>query len=376
MPCMPQEHAHVNASPSELARKINCDIILDHIRSLQPLSRVELAHASGLQPSTVSSIVEQLLMERWISEGATIKTARGRRPTLLMLNEDLVLLAADIRSAHATIALVDLNGRLLTRKIVPISPSPELSVAFIAAAMKNIHAEHYKRTFKGIGIILPGRVDPMSNELVLTPNLAWINYDIAEQLRIALGLGVQMENAANACLLSELWFGRKENLRNAILATISEGIDAAILVQGRLITGHCGLAGEFAHVCVDPDGPYCSCGARGCWEVFASGSAALRYFDELQSHSKPTTFVQLISLALTGDIAASTALERQAMAIGRGLRLLDTLVSSDHIFLAGDVTLLPERYRRIIDREFRDGLTAEEGPRVHSVADDELSTLR
>ena len=81
--------AFVQVASSELTRDINRDLVLELIRSKQPISRVDLARASGLQPSTVSSIVEQLVAERWIREGAMIKTARGRRPTLLFLNDDL-----------------------------------------------------------------------------------------------------------------------------------------------------------------------------------------------------------------------------------------------------------------------------------------------
>ncbi|HEX6772932.1 MAG TPA: MarR family transcriptional regulator, partial [Acidobacteriaceae bacterium] len=77
------EHAYVEAASSELTRDINRDIILERIRALQPISRVQLSRASGLQPSTVSSIVDQLLKERWIEEGTSVKTRRGRRPTML-----------------------------------------------------------------------------------------------------------------------------------------------------------------------------------------------------------------------------------------------------------------------------------------------------
>ena len=354
---------------------MNRDVILERIRALQPISRVDLARVSGLQPSTVSSIVEQLLRERWIREGATIKTARGRPPTLLSLNDDLVILVADVRPGYATVALIDLKGRLLTRQIVPLGRSPELSVSLIAAAMQRIRANHKERTFEGIGLSLPGRVDPATNRLTWAPNLAWSHYDIAAELQTALGLEVQLENAANACLLSELWFSRGENLQNAVLVTISEGIGAAILVEGRLITGHRGLAGEFGHICVDPLGPLCGCGARGCWEVFASHRAALRYYKELQPNSEHRTIVELMALALDGDASAAAALERQALAIGQGLHLLNAVLSPDLILLVGDITQFTGKYRAIIDRECRVGLMAGEGPRLRSVDDGEFARL-
>ena len=121
---------------NELTRDINRDVILGRIRSLQPISRVDLARASGLQPSTVSSIVELLLNEGWIREGAVVKTARGRRPTLIVLNDDLVILAADVRPLQAVVALLDLNGRFLERQLVPLGKDPSAGLADIAATMK------------------------------------------------------------------------------------------------------------------------------------------------------------------------------------------------------------------------------------------------
>ena len=94
-------------------------------------------------------------------------------------------------------------------------------------------------------------------------------------------LQVELANAANACLLSELWSGRLDGIRNAVLITVSEGIGGAILANGQIITSRSGLAGEFGHSPIDPTGPVCGCGQRGCWEVFASSTAALRYYAEL-----------------------------------------------------------------------------------------------
>src|ERR1700759_3965921 len=111
VPKATRELAHIEVASSELTRDINRDVVLERIRALQPVARVDLARASGLQPSTVSSIVEQLLRERWIREGAIRKTARGRHPTMLSLNDDLVMLVAEVHPAQATLAVIDLNGR-------------------------------------------------------------------------------------------------------------------------------------------------------------------------------------------------------------------------------------------------------------------------
>ena len=366
----------MQVASNEMTRDINRDVVLGQIRALQPVSRVDLARASGLQPSTVSSIVEQLLTERWICEGAVAKTARGRRPTLLSLNDNLVVLAADVRSSQAVVALLDLNGRFLERQLVPLSSDPDRSLAMMIAVMQGFRAKHPGYTFEGVGISLPGRVDLRTGRLMLAPNLSWREFPILERLEQGLGLEVQLENAANASLLSEIWFGCMEGVRNAVLLTISEGVGTGILAEGRLVVGQHGMAGEFGHICMDPAGPVCGCGARGCWEVFASSRAALRYYRELEPTAGNKTVIELMSLALDGDQSANKALEKQALAIGQGLHLLNAVLSPDLILIASDVTVFSEMYMAIIERECRAGLMAGEGPRLMVIGDGEVTRLR
>src|ERR1700689_2711133 len=114
----------VQLASSETARHINRDIVLELIRTSQPISRADLARRSGLQRSTVSQIVEQLIRENWVREGSIATAPRGRRPTLIGLNEELVAIAVDIHPRQAIVAVVDLNGRLLSRAQVPLTSDP------------------------------------------------------------------------------------------------------------------------------------------------------------------------------------------------------------------------------------------------------------
>ncbi|HEY2039371.1 MAG TPA: ROK family protein, partial [Edaphobacter sp.] len=185
-----RELAYVEVASNELTRDINRDLILEHVRISQPISRMELARVSGLQPSTVSSIVEQLKQERWIQEGPTVKTARGRRPTMLSLNDDLLILVGDVRPTYAVLAVVDLNGHFLSRRTVSLASDVELSIDIIADAMNQLRAEHPAKVFEGVGLSVPGRVDPVTNRLALVPNLQWRDYDVSGKLAAQLGLRV------------------------------------------------------------------------------------------------------------------------------------------------------------------------------------------
>ncbi len=367
---------HVQRASSEMARGINRDIVLELIRENQPISRADLSRRSGLQRSTVSQIVEQLIRERWVREGSVIISARGRRPTMVGLNEELGVIAVDLRPSIATIAVVDLNGRLLSRSQVPISSDPAASTRLINEAAHRVRNALPRFSIEGIGISLPGRVDPATQHLIFAPNLRWPDFDLKGAIEAKMRLPVKMENAANACLIAELTFGRLDGIRNIILVTISEGVGTGIFANGHLITGDGGRAGEFGHAPIDPNGPLCACGRRGCWEVFASCRAALRYYRELQPKGRDITFHDLLRLADDGNPHAATALEKQAKQIGRGFGLMIAGLSPSMILVAGEITGAWPRFGPIIEREAAGFTVAGPSPKILPAHEGEIARLR
>jgi predicted NBD/HSP70 family sugar kinase len=366
----------IAAASSETARHINREIILRLIHLRQPISRADLARLSGLQRSTVSQIIEQLIGERWIREGAVAQLPRGRRPTMIVLNDDLVVLAADIRPRQVTVAMVDLNGRLLSRSILPLGSDPAKAVSSMIECMKRIRDDYPKKSLEGIGISVPGRVDRESHCLIFAPNLKWPKYDIKHAIEHGMGLPTEMENAATACLMSELWFGRMDGVRDAVLITVSEGIGAGILANGQLISGKHGMAGEFGHISMDPSGPRCACKQNGCWEVFASCSAALRYYSESDPKPKRLTFHELLSLAEEGNAHAMNALKKQAQYLGKGLRLITASLSPEAILIAGDITSAWDRFAPIIQAELRALSLEGRPPRLVPTHEGDVARLR
>src|SRR5947209_8216271 len=117
---MPQtDSKRLRVASSEVAREINRRVVLNLIRTRQPLSRADLARLSGLQRSTISLIVEELLQEHWVIEGPTGRLPRGRRPTFLRLNEDRVIIGVDIRPIQTTVALAEVNGKFVSQESLP-----------------------------------------------------------------------------------------------------------------------------------------------------------------------------------------------------------------------------------------------------------------
>jgi predicted NBD/HSP70 family sugar kinase len=366
----------VELASSETARKINRDILLQLIHARQPISRADLARLSGLQRSTVSQITEQLIAEGWIREGATARLPRGRRPTMLVLNNDLVVFAVDIRPRQVTVATVDLSGRLLSQSILPLSSDPAKTIAAILQCVARMREASPGKSFGGIGISVPGRVHPETQKLIFAPNLKWPEVDIKTVIKRETGLPVELENAANACLFAEAWLGELDGVRNAVLITISEGLGSGILAEGQIISGENGMAGEFGHISIDPAGPLCGCGRRGCWETFASCTAALRYYSESVPQAGSIDFHELLGLAEAGDPHAKAALHKQACYIGKGMRMITAALSPALVLVAGDITSVWDQYAPTIRKEAAAALLAGAPPRIEPSHEGEVARLR
>lgn len=368
--------ADVQLASSETARRINRDIVLELIRTSQPISRADLARCSGLQRSTVSQIVEQLIREKWVCEGSVATAPRGRRPTMVGLNEDLVAIAADIHPKQGIVAVVDLNGRLLSRSQVSLTSDPAASTLRLIECMQRMHRAVPRHSIEGIGVSLPGRVDPATQRMTFAPNLHWPAYDTKRAIESKTGLGVKMENAATACLLAELTFSRMDGVRDAVLVTVSEGVGTGVFANGQLITGHHGMAGEFGHVPVDPSGPRCACGQKGCWEMFASCRAALRYYRESGPKARASSFHELLGLAEAGNGQAAQALNKQALWIGRDLRMIIAGLAPSTILIAGDVTTAWHRFGPVIAEEAAELTLAGSPPLIRPTHESEIARLR
>ena len=336
---------------SETARDINRRIVLNLIRTHQPISRANLARYSGLQRSTVSMIAEQLIDERWVMEGANGHTLRGRRPRFLHMNKERVgIIGVNIRPAMTTVALADLDANFVAQESLPTSANPKQFIADLTPRLLKLIRMRPEITCEGIGVSLPGRVDLVSQKLVFAPNLGWSDFDLKTPIEEATGLPVELENAANSCALAEIWLGgHTQGVRNLVAITVSEGIGSGLILNHQLVQGTSGMAGEFGHAAIVQDGLECRCGNRGCWELYASNSAAVRYYAQSASNVRSgrkdaisagpaPTFDDLLRLAERGDTKAVEAIRQMADYLGRGIAVLVTGLAPDVIVVIGEIT--------------------------------------
>jgi len=367
---------NTQVASSETARDINRGVVLNLIRRRQPISRADLARVSGLQRSTVSLITEQLIREKWVVNGPLGRLPRGRRPTFLRLNERRAIVVADLRPKQSTVAVADVNGRFLSQESMPTCNHPAKTAAKLAASIQHQMQSHPELVFEGVGISLPGRVEEGTGRVIFAPNLKWPEFDLKKPIEEATGMQVEMENAANACVLAEVWFGGGEIVRDMVVVTVSEGIGTGLFVNHQLAKGLHGVAGEFGHVPLDADGPQCSCGGRGCWEILGSNRAAVRYYSESAADSGSITFEDLMMQAETGDPLALKALEKMAHAIGRGMRSIVAGLAPEEIVVVGEFTRLWPRVGPTIEAEVAAAVLAGKPPRVRPAADPGMARLR
>jgi predicted NBD/HSP70 family sugar kinase len=143
------------------------------------------------------------------------------------------------------------------------------------------------------------------------------------------------------------------------------------------VTGQGGLAGEFGHVTLDPAGPLCGCGRKGCWEMYASTRATLQYYGELSGGGgPPITARRLLNLADEGDPAAVAALTRQAEYLARGLHVITSALSPEAILFTGEITSAWERFCPVIEEQLRKELLAGAPPRLLTTMNSQFARLR
>lgn len=330
-----------NVARSNTIRDINRQIILNYVRERGPISRAHIAHETELQRSTVSLIVEELRADGLVEEVSGESTG-GRPPLLLSLRTaDAVAIGVDVGTARTMVATSDLAGRVLEQQTFDTPREPNDLIEKIVTHSRELIAKN-KNTIEGIGISLPGLVDPVSAKLFV-PHFKWQDIPLVDELSAAVGLPVTIENDANAAALAELWFGRPEirQVRDFILVLIEEGVGTGIVFDGQIYRGEGGAAGEFGHMTIGTGAPVaCASGRYDCWEAFASERAALaRYATNagLSNGTANVSFTTLMDLAEAQDIHALTALKETAYYLGVGISNLIRGLAPEAVIVGGPI---------------------------------------
>ncbi|HEX5885487.1 MAG TPA: ROK family transcriptional regulator [Pyrinomonadaceae bacterium] len=319
-------------------RDINRQIVLNYVREREPISRAEISRETALQRSTISAIVEDLKTEGLVEEVGEGESTGGRRPTLLKLRAaGPIALGVSITPTCTTIATSDLAGRVIDQEEFLTDADKTLNQ--VINVLRDF-TTRYKGSIEGVGVSLPGLVDPSTGTALYIPYFLWRDLPISEMISNAVGLPVVIDNDANAVALAELWFGRPEvnDARDFILVLVAEGVGTGIIFDGQVYRGQRGAAGEFGHMVIGSGAPVpCSCGSDDCWEAFSSERAAIARYVKLSGASNKVTFIEVVDRALGGEADAKAALVETARQLGVGISNLIIGFSPEAVVVGGEI---------------------------------------
>jgi N-acetylglucosamine repressor len=349
------------------SRDINRHIALNLIREHQPISRADLARGMKMTRGVVSVLVQELIAQGLIYEGATGEAARGRKPTFLHIRtHDRLVVAVDVRFTRTFLMLCDFSGRQLAiENFATVMPIAEFVKDLTVRIRKLLRSQDLGFTCEGIGLVVPGMVDQRTGKVLNAPALGWRDVDIRSKLAAATGLPVHIENSGRASALAQLWLTRGDTSggHNFVYISVSDGVGVGVVVNGELLRGRDHIAGEFGHMPLNLDGPRCMCGNNGCWEAYTSNLATLsRYFGWNLSKDSPKdlkdaernsfTVLDLVARARSGDSKAEAALLATGRFLGLGIATIINLVNPDCLYLAGEIVtawdLIEETVREAI----------------------------
>ncbi len=331
--------------------EINRQILLNLVREHQPISRAELARRMTVGRGMVTSLVSELLAVGSIYEGATVEAPRGRKPMMLYIRtHDRLAVAVDVRFSKTYLMLSDFSGTAIALETFDTVVDPEALVTILAKRIARLLRAHRAvGKCNGIGLVVPGMVDQRTGRVLNAPQLGWRDVDVRDSLAAATGYPVHIENAPIACALAQMWLSPRgsDPPRDFVYVTVSDGVGAGVVVNGEVVRGHDSSAGEFGHVPIDPNGPMCLCGSRGCLESFTSNLATLsRYLGHPFSptetrgllHESGLTINDVLARARAGDARAIAALDETARRLGGGLAVIINTLNPAQIFVGGEIT--------------------------------------
>jgi predicted NBD/HSP70 family sugar kinase len=331
----------------DLMRAMNRSSVLNIIKTYGPIARVEVARRSGLSPATVTGITGDLIKEELIYEKDTGDSfSAGRRPILLAINPSgRYVVGIKLTEKKAIGALADLEAKVVVEKTDELSQySPEAIVKQLSELAGELLklGRIPKKKLLGVGVGLAGIVDSERGVWRQSPYRQGGDVFLRDLLQEQIRVPVFIDNDVNTLTLAERWFGAGVGVDHFLIVTIGRGIGMGIVANGQFYRGVKGGAGEFGHSVMDPQGPLCECGKRGCLEAYAGDRGLLRMAREACNRgelSRPLANVsELLALAQGGDAAAISIYRQAGTMMGWGIANLINIFNPAKVILSGEGT--------------------------------------
>lgn len=323
-----------------VVKKNNKALVLSLIIEKETISRADIANVTGLNKTTVSSLVTELLEDELIYESGPGISSGGRRPVLLHFNRNTgYSIGVDIGVNYILSVLTDLKGKIIIEKSQSVNRTSYAAIistvqTMIQSLMDEMPDSRYG--IVGIGVGVPGIVNKQGSVL-LAPNLGWTNIQLKEDLEKISNMQIIIENEANAGAVGEQQFGAGQDYENILYVSAGIGIGVGIILNKELYRGKSGFSGEMGHMILEMNGKRCNCGSRGCWEAYASEHALLEMagenIDSLES---------LIDYAKNGEKSAIELFEKIGQYLGFGINNIINTFNPDQVIIGNRLALIRE----------------------------------
>ncbi|HKK92875.1 MAG TPA: ROK family transcriptional regulator [Longimicrobiales bacterium] len=325
--------------------------VLELIWHQQGITRADIARSTGLARSTVSDLVGDLLDSGLVIESGDAPSRGGRRAVMLTFDDDAhAVLGVDIGASHVSVVLTNLRGRVLhwVTEACEVRDAPDRTCEVVERLCRSalVSSPANDVSLLGLGVALPAPVDdkdPGRPAASVLP--AWEGHAGLADVAGRLGVPLEVENDANLGALAELWWGTSEGIRNFTFLKVATGVGAGHIVDGDIFRGSSGVAGEIGHVTIDPAGPPCVCGNRGCLTTFVGTEALLDRVRALAPEypgspidAETATLKGLTDAALAGDPLALAVIDEAGLHLGDAISGLINLMNPAEVVLGGGLT--------------------------------------
>jgi glucokinase-like ROK family protein len=359
----------IKTGDQALVRQINLAIILDQLRENAPLSRAALAEKTGLNKTTVSSLVSELIDRKLVTEIGLDTAGLGRPSVQLSLNPKAgFVVSAEVGGDFISIISTDFAPHITykLKKMIEPNQDQEETIEQILVLLRNTISENQslRGRLLGVAVGVPGLVDFATGNLLFAPNLCWQDAKLGEALQREFDAPIFVDNEANLAALGEYYFGAARGYEEVLYISAGVGIGGGLIWNGAIVRGKTGFAGEFGHITMDPDGELCGCGNRGCWETQASQRALFDYIRNSISKGKKSHLLDIthgnlntlsvervVEAAQFGDNLALEALNVIGKHLGIGIASLVNALNPELVVLGGPISLAWDFLNPVIEAQ-------------------------
>lgn len=352
---MKQDYAKMDVNSLHLANK---KVLLKLINETKIISRSELSKFTGLTPPSVTRIVDDLVMSDNLVKYVGLGDSNGGRPPVLVKlnNENNYIIGIDLGGTYIRGCLVDINANIISEIQIPT----EIEKGYNHTITKIIQIIHKLQSRKedhikiwGVGIGVAGLINSDTNIIEFSPDFGWSNINLQEILQKEISIPVFYDNSTRLMALGELKLGVRKSQKNFVVINVGFGIASGLVINGKIIKGNHGFAGEFGHISVDTNSKVkCKCGMSGCLEALASGHritdlGKARFDDdnakilkELCNGNPNFLTAEVVALAAkNGDQASLEIFNEISEYLSKGIGIITNLLNPETIYVGGGVSL-------------------------------------